>query len=126
MRAKVLRIPLNVMLRVLYEPQPQHGMNLPDLQLPEGYTVSNASYDWIYKNLEVLIEHPSFEEVPQGGRPPCINWVTKYKFVNFASPAELEKRREEVERLRRVATERQVQDAAAGGVSSADAEAAVP
>ena len=41
-------------------------------EIPEGAEYVACRYDWLRRAILVMIEHPSFEPVPEGHEPPII------------------------------------------------------
>lgn len=51
-----------------------------DLELPEGYRVISVNANWYSGNIEAMITHPSFPEVPEGEIPERLPGIrSKYK-----------------------------------------------
>jgi hypothetical protein len=47
-------------------------INRLSLPLPKGYCVLGVHENWSLRSFDVLIEHPSFPEVPDGESPPSM------------------------------------------------------
>jgi len=62
---------------------PPHFFKVPLLdELPEGTKVVSVHADWCRRTIELMIEHPSFDVVPDCCLPPVMpNMGTKFKIV---------------------------------------------
>lgn len=85
-RVKIVRLDERLIVDVLnWCRDPKGYLMLPDVEgLPEDAVVVSCRDNWERRTLEVLVYHPSFEEVPEGDIPPVIeDVVKKFRIMKF-------------------------------------------
>lgn len=89
-RLKMVRITEEELVSAFTRTSAPHYVEIRNRQLPEGYVVERVLYDWSRRQFDVMVSHPSFDEVPDGKYAPDIEgdrlWAIEVVQVDRKEP----------------------------------------
>ena len=56
-----------------------HAVEIPEIDFPPDANVLAAFFNWASNNLEILVEHPSFDEIDEGMDAPLHTAMMAWK-----------------------------------------------